>query len=229
LPLSRRGSLMTVMEPDVTLTDVGLAIECGIIAVLLGRQPPRRRALRRWFIGFFVATGVAALGGAVAHGFVVDKQSIAHAAVWTITLLGIGTAALAAWGAGACLALSGAWVRRVPRTATIGFGVYAAIVVFFSQGFGVAVAFYVPAAVFLSLTFLVAYRRAPERYLLAGLAGMVLTFAGTAIQQTRLGLHPSYFDHNAVYHLVVGVGLVLIYRAGRGVLLSTAGGGIDAC
>lgn len=220
---------MTVMEPDVTLTDVGLAIECGIIAVLLYRQPLTRRALRRWFIGFFVATGVAALGGAVAHGFIVDKQSTVHTAVWTITLLAIGAAALAAWGAGACLVLSDAWGRRVVRAARVGFGVYAAVVVFVSHDFGVAVGFYVPAAAFLSIAFLVAHRREPQRHLLAGLAGMVLTFAGTAIQQTGLVLHPRYLDHNAVYHLVVGVGLVLVYRAARGVLLSTAGGGIGAC
>ena len=71
----------TVLEPDVTLTDIGLALECAIFAALLLRA--RGSPARRWFAAFFGVVGVAAALGAVEHGFVADKASSAATIVWT--------------------------------------------------------------------------------------------------------------------------------------------------
>lgn len=49
-------------EPDVTLTDIGLAIECGIFALLIARRWPPATPLSLWFAVFFASIGVAALG-----------------------------------------------------------------------------------------------------------------------------------------------------------------------
>jgi hypothetical protein len=35
------------------------------------------------------------------------------------------------------------------------------------------------------------------------------------VQQARISLHPEHFDHNAVYHVLQGVALVLLYRGFR--------------
>jgi hypothetical protein len=32
------------------------------------------------------------------------------------------------------------------------------------------------------------------------------------LQQARVSIHPVYFNHNAVYHVVQGIALVLLYR-----------------
>ena len=42
-------------------------------------------------------------------------------------------------------------------------------------------------------------------------AGLVTSVVAALIQQMRIALHPVYFDHNAVYHVVQGGALVLLY------------------
>jgi hypothetical protein len=87
----------------------------------------------------------------------------------------------------------------------------------------VAVAGYLPAAVFLLAGFLRAALH--ERVWWAGLGAwaLALTFVAAAIQQLRVALHPVYFNHNAFYHLVQAVALALLFMACRGLLASTRG------
>ena len=49
----------------------------------------------------------------------------------------------------------------------------------------------------------------------AGAWGLGLTFVAAAVQQGRVGLHPRYFNHNALYHLIQGAGLFLVFRGAR--------------
>src|SRR5437899_12226208 len=80
-------------EPDVTLTDVGLAIECGIFALLIARRWPPATPLSLWFAVFFASIGAAALAGAAVHGrFLPDSTSTQ----WLVPLVALGVTALAA-------------------------------------------------------------------------------------------------------------------------------------
>ena len=208
---------MTLHEPDVTLTDFGLAIECACFVVWLLRQEPGR-PYRAGFIVFFFAVGVAALLGGISHGFLPDPQFWLWRIVWRATLLAIGLAALASWSIGARLCLPGAAATRVTIFAGALFAIYTVVVLFISQSFLVAIAHYLPAAAFLLVAFMIAYRSEPSGYLRAGIAGVVLTFVAAGIQQAEIGLHPLYFNHNALYHLVQAVGLFLIFWASRGLV-----------
>lgn len=201
-----------MLEPDVTLTDLGLALECAAFAALLlgsGGAPARR-----WFAGFFGVVGAAAALGAVEHGFMADKASPAAVAVWTGTLFGVGLAAVAGWGAGARLVLGARAARAVTAGAALAFVAYAAVVARVDRSFAVAIAFYLPAALFLLVAFVVAARRGDARAR-AGAWGLGLTFVAAAVQQGRLGLHPQYFNHNALYHVIQATGLYLVFRGAR--------------
>ena len=57
-----------------------------------------------------------------------------------------------------------------------------------------------------------------------GALGFVLTFLAAALQQRRIGLHPVYFDHNALYHTVQGIGLLGVFLGARAAI-----GGKTAC
>jgi hypothetical protein len=46
-------------------------------------------------------------------------------------------------------------------------------------------------------------------------ASLGLTFVAAAVQQARVALHPRYFDHNALYHLIQAAGLYLVFRGAR--------------
>ena len=102
--------------------------------------------------------------------------------------------------------------RVVFFAAALNFSIYLGYVVFFNQNFVVAVANYLPAAIFLLVVFAILYNRNQERLVFLALAGVILTFVAAAIQQMGIGVHAEYFNHNALYHVVQAVGLYLIFR-----------------
>lgn len=202
-------------EPDVTLTDYGLAIECAVFAYLLSRQPTERKDLRSWFVVFFGATGAATLAGGTVHGFFLDERTLGAVILWPATLLAIGMAPLAAWGIAATIQFRHPVARWFVIAAGAVFAGYAGTVLFVSQAFAVAVVNYLPAALFLALVFGLAYRRTRARAVLLGLIGLALTFMASAVQQTGIALHPVYFNHNALYHVIQGAALFLIFWSAR--------------
>ncbi len=212
---------MTLLEPDVTLTDFGLALECGGFAAWLAWRHAPAAPLRLAFIGFFAAVALAALLGGITHGFLPDEQARLYRVVWLSTLIAIGAAALASWAIGARLIFSDRTANRVTAFAALLFAAYVAAVVFVSRSFAVAIAHYLPAAAFLLFAFAYAWRRRRSGFLAAGIAGVALTFVAAAVQQGRIGLHPLYFNHNALYHLIQALALLLIFLAARGLLKPT--------
>lgn len=202
-----------MLEPDVTLTDVGLALECGAFAVLLARGP--RAPGRRPFALFFAVLAAAAALGAIEHGFVADKASAAEVVVWSATLLAVGLAAVAGLAAGASLVLPRRVAAALVAGAGVAFALYAARVLAGERRFLAAVLFYLPAALFLLVAFAVAARRARSRAIAAGAWGLALTFVAAGVQQGKVALHPRWFDHNALYHVIQAAGLWLVFRGAR--------------
>lgn len=209
-------------EPDVTLTDYGIAFECAILAGLLWRRRSGGGDLRRPFVLFFASSALGALAGGTVHGFLLDGGSVAGAALWRVALVALGVTAFAAWSIGARLAFSRRTAQIVQALAGLELAAYAVIVIAFDQRFLVAIVNYAPAVAFLALSFLVAYRRHGGRPLLTGLAGLVLTAVAAVVQRQKIALHPTLFNHNALYHAIQMVAFVLIFRAGRYVLAAPA-------
>src|SRR5688500_8542244 len=94
-------------EPDVTLTDYALALECAVLAVFLGLTPTSRKWLRSAGTAFFVFLGIAAATGGTVHGFCAEMQSPTCKLLWQLTLLFTGLAASSTWILGACTIASG--------------------------------------------------------------------------------------------------------------------------
>jgi hypothetical protein len=149
---------VTLLEPDVALTDFGLTIECLALAAWLHWRTPMN-PLRTWFVIFFAALGIAALLGGITHGFLDDPRSTLYGLTWSATLLAIGIAAVATWTIGAHLLFS-------ERTAN-------------------------------------------------GVAGLVLSFVAAAIQQAEI--RAPGLTHNALYHLVQAVAMLMIFAAAQGI------------
>lgn len=212
---------MNLLEPAVALTDLGLTIENAIFVGLLARLPTSETTARRWWMLFFAGLALAALLGFISHGFLADKDSSLHTAVWTTVLLAIGAVALAAWAIGA----QQLWpdrAQRVTRAAILYSVLYAAVVLAGFRQFFLAIAFYLPATLFLLTALIVRHRRNPATYLRAGVIGLLLTLIAALVQQAGIALHRAHFDHNALYHLIQAVALLLVYRAAGGLLRSDA-------
>ena len=94
------------------------------------------------------------------------------------------------------------------------------MILFVSDAFWVAVVGYLPAAAFLFAAFLRAAVRERASWARLGAWGLAVSFVAAAVQQLRIAVHPVYFNHNALYHLVQAVALALIFMACRSLLAS---------
>lgn len=207
---------MTLIEPDVALTDFGLAIECALFAGQLCWRGSTGSPLGRWFVVLFVALGTGALLGGITHGFLPDGGSDAARMVWNATLMAIGVAALASWAVGAHVLFAEHMARRVIAAAVLVLMLNVAVVLYVSQSFLVAIAFYAPAIIFALAAFVLAYRASGNAVLLYAIAGIVLSLIAAVIQQTHTGIVALGLTHNALYHLVQAAGLLLIFLTARG-------------
>ena len=93
--------------------------------------------------------------------------------------------------------------------------VYAAIVLSGDRPVAVAVCEYLPAALFLLAVLIARFARRREATVLVGAAGLGLTFVASGLQQAGIGLHPRWFNHNALYHLLEGIALATLYWCAR--------------
>jgi hypothetical protein len=212
---------MKLHEPDVTLTDLGLAFECALFVVLLVGNDVDIGNLAAWFCAFFAATGLAAFLGAVTHGFIPDQNSALYRVLWLGIFAAIGIAAVASWVIGAQLILGDAGVRIVLIGALVALVVYMVAVIKVSQSFAVPIIYYLPSAVFLLGAFSLAFYRNPEQHLAFGILGVLFTLVAALVQQLKVKLHPRYFDHNAFYHIIQAIALLLIFLAARAPTLPT--------
>jgi len=202
-----------VTDPDVTLTDFGLALLCAILAWRAWLDADS--TLRAWLAGFLAAAGAASLFGGTVHGFFSAEDSLGHEVFWPLTMLSLGLAAVAGWGLGAQIAIVARFRPWIVGLAALSFLVFTAVVLAGHQRFDLAIAYYLPAALFVLLALVVAQfaRSSVARWV--AIAGLLLTFVAAAIQQLEVPLHPRYFDHNALYHVVQATALILFFLGMR--------------
>ena len=207
-------------EPDVTLTDYAIALLCAAFCLLASKWPAVDTTLRRWWIVLFGSIGAGAAFGGTVHGFFLDPATVGNAVLWRATLLSLGVTSAAMWMIGARLIVpepAATWVRRAAVAQLL---VYAVIVICFDQRFLVAIATYLPATVFLLVVFVMLHLRDRMRGVAPGIVGLLLTFVAAAVQQLRIAVHPVYFNHNALYHVIQGIALYLIFRAAKSLTIA---------
>jgi hypothetical protein len=214
-------------EPDVTLTDYAIAVECAVFCALILRSPTSDVRLRRWWAVLFASIGAGAFLGGTVHGFTVEP-SLSRAILWVLTMLALGVTAMAMWMAGARVYLPEPAATWVARAAIAQLITYAFVVLFVNRLFLVAIATYLPAAVFLLVVMILMYRRMPNRPLALTIAGLLLTFVAAGIQQAGIAVHPVYFNHNALYHVIQGVALFLIWVGAKWLVTAAPGSSVRA-
>ena len=201
-------------EPDVALSDFALSVETAVFALMVARSPSAVPPRRRVAALLFLCLSLSSLLGAVYHGWF--PQGTATAAgrfVWTLTMLSIGGAATVLWPVTA--AVAGAAPRWLAQVALALLAAYAAVVLFVDDRFWVSIVFSVPPLVVLLGTFLGRFVRHRSRAAALGLTAVLLMFIASALQQLRIGVHPTYFNHNSLYHVIQGIALALLFYALR--------------
>jgi hypothetical protein len=206
---------MTIHDPDVALTDLALAILSAYLGWRLWSTSDNRRLQRAGGV-LLGALASAAFWGAIFHSFFpAGTATLTGSLAWKPVALSIVVAAATMLDLGLGLLLP----RLQPRlrwfvvlTYAAGF---AAVEILLDDSFTRIVYFYVPTLILL----LLAAARQVVRSRGGGwsliLTGLLLSAGAAMLQQARVALHPVYFDHNAVYHLVQGVAIVFLYLGWR--------------
>lgn len=210
---------LSMTQPDVALTDFGLAFECLIFAGSLVLKRESAPIFRFWFIIYFLSIGLAAGLGGIVHGFYAEPASTGSRILWPVTLIVLGVASLAATRIGAVTQLDAAAAVAISRAAVVVFFLYCMVILFISNNFLIAIIDYIPVVLFLGWVFMTAYRRTGRCTFMFGFAGIYITLVASGIQQAGLDIHPRYFNHNAVYHVLQAVALVMIFIAARDLTL----------
>lgn len=183
-------------EADVTLTDFGLAVLCVVFsAMLIGGGD-----VAALFAGLYAALGVAALLGALSHGWFWDRTRGIGRANWLLTMLVIGGANLFLW-----LIAARVFGVSAPWGTVIAFGqfaLYASLALFVTRSFLLSSGFSLPPTLALLAGFLWT-----GNWL--GGAGLTVALAG-AVQQAA-GIRGLGLTHNALYHVIQALAFVLVF------------------
>jgi hypothetical protein len=201
-------------EPDVALSDYGLAVESAALA-WLARRRPSDPGLAGPLTLFFASVAVAAGGGGTVHGFWSDAADGPGRVFWRVTLLALGATTWAAWAIGARLSWRPVVAHRLELGAAVVAVGYGGLVLAGVDRFGVAVAQCLPAILFLLLALVRAARRTGAGRVWMAAAGVGLMLAGAALQQLGVALHPVYVTHNTLYHLIQAGALLLLFAGSR--------------
>jgi hypothetical protein len=200
-------------EPMTMLTDYALAGVAVALARRL-RHLNRSRAASLWALAFAV-TAVAALVGGSVHGFGGLMPRRLEHVLRVATVMGVGLVSACLFAGAVFAAVApGTWRRLLLGLCALKLAVYLAWVAVYPD-FRYAAYDSLPSGLIV-LAFL-ARGWIRDRSAAAGLGvlGLLVSIAGAVLQQARLGLHPVWFNHNDVYHVIQAGALWLVHQAGR--------------
>lgn len=201
-------------EIAVSASDFVLAGFSGTLAWRLASRPTEMPRTRRWFAIVLGAIAVSSLLGAISHGFLPERESSMGALIWRSTLMLLGPAAVGLCMLACLLLFRPGTVERARALTLILLAIYVGLVLFEYHEFLIALLLYLPATVLLLAGFVVRWRQG-QSFAADGAIAMVLTLIAGLLQYLHIGIHPVYFNHNALYHVIQGIALYFLYRAGR--------------
>jgi hypothetical protein len=201
-------------EVSVSVSDFLLAGFSGVLAWRLISRPTEMPRTRRWFAIVLGAIAVSSLLGAISHGFLPDTDSSLGALLWRSTLMLLGPAAVGLCMLACLLLFRPGTVERARAVALILLAIYVGLVLFEYHKFVIALLLYLPATMMLLAGFVVRWRQG-QSFAVDGAIAMVLTLIAGLLQYLHVGIHQVYFNHNALYHVIQGVAVYFLYRAGR--------------
>jgi hypothetical protein len=211
----RAPSAVAIHDPDVVLTDLALALLGAYLGWRLARLPGGGRMARSGAV-IMAALASAAFWGAVFHAFFpAGTATRSGFLAWSPVVLSILVVAAALLELGLRVA-----APRLPATARGAIvaayaGTFAGVALLVDESYATIVRFYAPVVLlFLVVAGRQAVRsRSPAWALIA--ASFAISVLAAVLQQARVSIHPEHFDHNAVYHVLQGAALVLLYRGFR--------------
>ncbi len=205
---------MRVIEPMTFLTDYVLGAVSLWLSVRLFAHGRRegQRAVTFWATGFAML-GIAALTGGAYHGLPLVLGQTAAKILWKATVYSIGLASLLFFTSAVMATVTKPlrrWLLYLAAAKLLVYGTWMS----FHDAFAYVIYEYSPTlVVILALQVYAGFKRkaASAPWVVAG---VLLSFAGAAIQMSGLAPH-RHFNHNDLYHVIQIVAMIALYKGGR--------------
>jgi hypothetical protein len=204
-----------IHEPDVVFTDLGLAVLGAYLAWRLCMAEGQSELSRAGAV-LMGALASAALWGAIFHAFFPDETATLPGFVaWLPVAFSILIAAATMLELGLRI-LVPRLPSRVRRSIVAIYAVaFAAVVLLVDESFASIVRFYMPALLLLVIAAAQQATRSRSVGWTLIASGLFMSAGAALLQQAGVSIHPVYFDHNAVYHVIQGIALVFLYLGFR--------------
>ena len=205
-----------MLEPDVTITDFALAMECAVFALLLARRGAHGTTNNRLFALTFAALGASSLFGGIWHGFFSGTETQAGHSVWFATMAALACAAFMLWQVAAAWIATSTWAGRIRAVALVQFVGQLATSAFITDAFVIGAAGMMPPIAFVAVLYAKRYRAIRSPRALSGVAGFALAVRPT----TRSGFakggdfnkkHANRIMRYRIYAQAVAVVLILLF------------------
>ncbi len=206
---------MRIHDPDVVYTDLALAMLGAYLGWRLWTTS-RHEFLTRAGVAIMGGLASAALFGAIFHAFFpANMATRAGFIAWipvSLSILVVATTLLAL----GLRVLAPQLPLGVRRTIV---GAYAAafalVVLFVDESYSTIVRFYAPTLIVFLIAATLQARRARGGGWWLLTISFGISIVAALLQQVGVAIHHVYFDHNAVYHVLQGFALVLLYLGFR--------------
>lgn len=196
---------MKILDADVVLSDYALCVLSLFLSQKLFSRNQKIEGL------FFFFSALASFVGGTYHGFFPDKTGTPLGkTLWLFTLLSVALSANCIW-----FFLMKRTLPQVEKR--VKEGVYLATSLFILHAllrdhrFMWAIVYYAVPILSLGVFLIRENLRSPSPQAKTGLAAIGTLLGASVLQQLKVGIHPKYFDHNALYHLISFGSLILLY------------------
>lgn len=204
---------VAIAEPMTVVTDYAIAMVCGWFATRLLFSEHNRRHFSRqaWAVGFLF-TGLGFLLGGTGHGFALYLSSSAMSMIWKFAfyVAGLSMASFVAGTVIGSVSVRG-WRRVFHGLNALGLLTFATLVAISDDNFLFVIIVTVVSLGTVALIQAWAFVTQKSKSAKWLIAGVLVYFLSAAIQQSGIELHV-FFNHNDPYHVVLMVGLYLLFR-----------------
>ena len=195
------------------VTDYAIVVVCGWFAARLIFSERHRQHLSRqaWAIGFLLI-GIGLIVGGTGHGFALYLSDSAMIMIWKLAYYAAGLS-MASIVAGSVIGSvsAGRGQRVLHSLNALVLVIFAAWVTISDDNFLWVIIDSVISLAAIALIQAWAFVTQKSRSAMWLIAGVLVYILSAVIQQSDLDLH-QHFNHNDLYHVVLMIGLYLLYR-----------------
>lgn len=196
-------------EPDVTITDIFIVIECVYCAYQFYKHRFNHE-LYFWFFVYFASIASTAFWGAIFHGAGFNNSLTTGAYwVWHFVLLSGGFSGLSFWMLGKSLYVPHARVSIVVKMVMIAACLIAVLTG--TESFFLVTVACLPGLVLFIYELI---RLKTDGYMWCVSSLLVMLFA-SFLQYTQVSIHEHYLTYNAVCHVVLIISYMMLFYGGQ--------------